>query len=424
MSTSLERSSARRHRLRATEERMNVERADAGYRRKLYLVDGVRTFGIGFFTIIFVVAARSAGLGALAIGILTTISVVVGIFSTRLVEWVAPRWGSRIPFVAAGLLMAATGVVLLVFPGKLGLSMAAVFGFLPPLGGQFVAVVVEASLAHTPAAKRTKVFATYGLIVTLAGASGSLFAALPGSLGLTTSQSVTVLMACLVVFGAVIILVSFLLPVDHLLGDVDEHERDRSDPSASRRALVHRLSLLFVADAAGSGVVTSTLVLYWLHVHFHLALPQLSLLYFGMDILSAISYPLAERIARKIGLLHTAVFTHIPSSLLLIAVPFMPNGVIAAVLLLARALLVEMDVPTQKSYIASIVPPSLRAFAVSRTSMGSQTGAAIGPIIGGAALSSLGNLAPFFLGGVVKISYDLTLWRSFRRVKSAEKSGE
>jgi hypothetical protein len=400
---------------------MNVERADAGYRTKLYLVDGVRTFGLGFFTIIFVVAARSAGMGALAIGILTTISVVVGIFTTRLVDWVVPRWGSRIPFAAAGFLMAATGAVLLIFPGRLGISMAAVFGFLPPLGGQFVAVVVEGSLSHTPAARRTKVFATYGLIVTLAGASGSLFAALPGFLGFNTSQSISVLTACLVMFGAVVLLVSFLLPVDHLLGDPADREEEGGDPSASRKALVYRLALLFVADAAGSGIVTSTLVLYWLHVHFHLTLPQLSLLYFGMDILSAVSYPLAERIARKIGLLHTAVFTHIPSSLLLIAVPFVPNGAIAAVLLLARALLVEMDVPTQKSYIASIVPPSLRAFAVNRTSMGSQTGAAIGPIIGGAALSSLGNVAPFFLGGVVKISYDITLWRSFRRVKSAEK---
>ncbi|KJE75467.1 MFS transporter [Ferrimicrobium acidiphilum] len=400
---------------------MNAERADAGYRAKLYLVDGVRTFGLGFFTIIFVIAARSAGMGALAIGILTTISVLVGIFTTRLVDWVVPRWGSRIPFASAGLLMAATGAVLLIFPGRLGISMAAVFGFLPPLGGQFVAVVVEGSLAHTPAARRTKVFATYGLIVTLAGASGSLFAALPGFLGFDTSQSVSVLTTCLVIFGAVVLLVSFLLPVDHLLGDSADREEEAGDPSASRKALVYRLALLFVADAAGSGIVTSTLVLYWLHVHFRLALPQLSLLYFGMDILSAVSYPLAERIARKIGLLHTAVFTHIPSSLLLIAVPFVPNGAVAAAFLLARALLVEMDVPTQKSYIASIVPPSLRAFAVNRTSMGSQTGAAIGPIIGGAALSSLGNVAPFFLGGVVKISYDITLWRSFRRVKSAEK---
>jgi predicted MFS family arabinose efflux permease len=254
----------------------------------------------------------------------------------------------------------------------------------------------------------------------LSGASGSLFAALPGYLGFSVSQSTFVLTAFLVILGAGVLLTSFLLPVDHLLGDPADREESKADPSASRRALVYRLALLFVADATGSGIVTSTLLLYWLHVHFHLTISQLSLLYFGMDILSAVSYPLAERIARKIGLLHTAVFTHIPSSLLLIALPFMPDGGIAAVLLLARALLVEMDVPTQKSYIASIVPPSLRGFAVSRTSMGSQAGAAIGPIIGGAALSSLGNLAPFFLGGMVKISYDVTLWRSFRRVGAAE----
>ncbi len=400
---------------------MDDERTKAGYRRKLYLVDAVRTFGLAFFTIIFVVVAHSAGIGAFAIGILTTISVVIGVATTRLMDWVVPRWGSRFAFGSAGLLMVGTGAVLLIFPATIGVPLVAIFGFLPPLGGQFVAVVVEGSLAHTPTVKRTKIFANYGLIVTIAGATGSLFAALPGWAGFSVQRSILILMLCLVLLGAVLLLVSFLLPVDHWLGDSSDAEPGPTDVAGDdRRALVYRLALLFVADAAGSGIVTSTLLLFWLHVHFRLGLPQLALLYFGMDILTAISFPLAERIARRIGLLNTAVFTHIPSSLLLIAVPFVPSGSIAAILLLARAVLVEMDVPTQQSYISSIVPPSLRAFAVNRTSIGTQAGAAVGPIVGGAALSALGNVAPFLLGGIVKISYDLTLWRSFRRVHSAE----
>ncbi len=390
-------------------------------RGQLYLIEAVRTFAQGFFAISFVVAARAAGMSALAVGLLTTLSVLIGIVMTRYMEGAVLRHGARVAFIGAGSLMVATGSVMLLIPGATGISLAAVFGFLPPLGGQFVAAVIEGSLAQTPAAKRTKVFAFFGLLATVAGAMGSLFASVPALFGASDIQAVTVLTTLLVLLGFVVAAVGALVPRSTSLSRMAPKADDLTAlvNAGQRERLVYRLALLFTADATGSGVVTPTLILYWLHVNFHLSLSDLSLLYFGMDVLSALSFPLAERISRKIGLLNTAVFTHIPSSLLLMAVPFASSGAVAAALLLARALLVEMDVPTRQSYIASIVPSSMRSFAASRTSMGKQAGRAIGPAIGGALLTSVGAVAPFLAGGVLKISYDLALWRSFRRVETA-----
>jgi hypothetical protein len=391
------------------------------YRRSLYFIEAIRTFAQGFFGISFVVEVHIAGMSALAVGMVTTLSVSIGIVITRYIEVVIPRYGTRVAFLGIGVLMIATGSIMSFLPGEIGIALAALFGFLPPLGGQFSAAVAEGALAQTPAFGRTKVFALYGLVATVAGASGSLFASLPVLLGANTSQAASILILLLVPLGVLVVIVGFSMPRTNPLFDAGSKKEVSEPPPALdvRKRLVYRLALLFTADSIGSGVVTPTLVLYWLHVYFNLSLVDMSLLYFGMDILSAISFPLAERISRKIGLLNTAVFTHIPSSLLLIAVPFAPNGLVAAMLLLGRSLLVEMDVPTRQSYIASIVPNSMRAFAASRTSIGKQTGRAIGPAIGGTLFSSVATVAPFLTGGVLKICYDVALWSSFRQIKAS-----
>ncbi|MGC9154873.1 MAG: MFS transporter [Ferrimicrobium sp.] len=390
---------------------------------KLYVVDSIRTFGLGYFAIIYVIAALNVGMGALDIGILTTVSVVIGMGTTRIVEWLSSSVGPRSVFLLAGCLMLVTGLVLFGVPGKVGIIITALFGFLPPIGGQFVAAAVEGCLAHAPVASRTKVFARYELLATGAGAIGALAGVVPNWLGASQAASIAVLSAVFGLLGLMVILVSLSLPREPSVSStrlVHDKEGPNTPIASQGRANVRRLMLLFIADSTGSGIVAPTLLVYWLHVYFHLSLPELSGLYFAMDILSAVSFPLAEYISRHIGLLNTAVFTHIPSSLLLVMVPFAPNAIVAISLLLGRALLVEMDVPTRKSYIASIVPPELRAYAAYRTSMGSQAGKAIGPLVGGVVLSSVGNTVPFILGGAMKISYDITLWLGFRRVARSD----
>lgn len=398
----------------------------------MFAADGIRSFAIGYFSIVFVVIARNVGIGALGLGIITGVSVAAGIAITHLLTMLTNRHGARVSLAVAGLLMFLTGVVVLVAHSVTMLFAAALFGFLPPNGGLFIAAITEGVLAQTPVEDRTKVFAKNGLIVTVLGAMGALFASSPLLLGVREAEGLRLLTGLYGVLGLAVTVVSLsFLEVDPpaLKAHHSQSQEAGNDGivnvdtlSSHSRSAINRLALLFIADSTGSGVVASTLIIYWLRVHFGLSVLDLSLLFFGMEVLSALSFPFAVKISQKIGLLNTAVFTHIPSSILLMAIPFSPGILVAAVLLLARALLVEMDVPTRKSYIASIVRPEERRIAAARTSMGKQTGRAIGPAIGGYALANLGAVAPFLLGGLLKITYDLTLWRSFRSVQSRDET--
>lgn len=382
---------------------------------------------MGYFSIIFVIVARNLGLSALGLGLVTGVSVAVGIGITHFLTIAAYRSGARIALILSGLLMALTGVLITLAHSTTLLYAGALLGFLPPSGGMFIGALVEGVLAQTPPRQRTMVFAKNGMVVTVMGALGALFASSPTLLGMSEADGLRLLTWLYVLLGAAVTAVSFsvtdLSPSIRGSNTPREENGDGTGaPSSSgdSKLAINRLSALFVIDSAGSGVVAATLVIYWLRYHFNMSIVALSLLYFGMDVLAALSYPLAERISRRIGLLNTAVFTHIPSSLLLMAVPFAPSAVTASLLLLARSLLVEMDVPTRKSYVASIVKPEERRTAAARTSMGRQAGRAIGPVIGGYLLSSVSSVAPFLGSGILKISYDLTLWRSFRSVSSPE----
>lgn len=413
--------------MRAAPKRKSVPTNPASWRSRplVYATDAIRSFAIGYFSIVFVLIAYHIGIGALGIGVITAISVSIGIFITHFLNKLANKSGVKIPFIIAGILMTSTGLVALFAHSLLMLSLAALFGFLPPSGGIFVAAIAEGMLAQTPSDHRTRVFARNGLIVTMSGAVGALFASFPTLIGMSQRNGIQLLTILFSILGVMISIVGWLMVdstsyTDHLKNQASRSpETDELKPLTqydSSKSAINRITLLFIADSAGSGIVTPTLIIYWLRVHFGLNVVELSTLFFGLDVLSSVSFPLAVRISNRVGLLNTAVFTHIPSSILLIAVPFAPTGIVAALLLLARSVLVEMDVPTRQSYIASIVAPNMRRFAAARTSMGKQTGRAIGPAIGGFIYTSVGSLAPFMLGGIVKIAYDLTLWRSFRNI--------
>ncbi|MDA8195806.1 MAG: MFS transporter [Actinomycetota bacterium] len=388
---------------------------------KLIAVDTLRQFGLGFFTITFAFKADQLGLSAFGLGIVTTLSVLISIAITRLVaERINGSKSIRKFLLAAGFLMAATGLLVGMASSIPELLVSAVFGFLPPLGGQFVTAAVEGQLSHTEESTRTETFAKYGFATSTAGAIGALAAALPHYLGATTSSSISTMNFIYAALGGAIVLISLTSSaIEEASHGLFVNNQVQSAYTDSDRK-INRLALLFVVDSTGSGTVTPALIAFWLHQKYHMTLSHLAILYFVMAILNSISYPFAVRISRRIGLLNTAVFTHIPSSLLLIAVPFTGSQIVASLLLVARSLLVEMDVPTRQSYIASIVEPEFRTKAAARTSIGKQAGRAIGPILGGATLSGVGAVAPFLIGGTLKIGYDISLWRSFRRVKSID----
>ncbi|MGC8480273.1 MAG: MFS transporter, partial [Acidimicrobiales bacterium] len=367
--------------------------------------------------------AQSLGMGAFDVGVLTTISVLVGIVTTQLVDHRFRGQRLRVSLGFAGFAMMVTGVISACAPSRWWLYPAALLGFLPPLGGQYVAAVVEGRLAQTPAMQRTQVFARYGLWVNIVGAIGALSASVPTVLSLGTSFGLSVLAMSYGSLGLMIVACASGLversPISHR--SISANALGETDPKgAERMSTINRLAVLFVVDASGSGVVTPTLVIFWLHAQFHMTTSSLAVLSFAMAICNSVSLPLAVKIARRLGLLNTAVVTHIASSLLLVAVPFAHSASVASGLLIVRAILVEMDVPTRQSDIASIVTPTLRSRAAARISIGKQTGRAIGPLVGGETLSALGAVAPFLIGGALKIGYDLALWRSFRHIRSVE----
>lgn len=395
------------------------------------MVNGIqilRALGIGLMTILFPLIAIDDGLPAIAMGVILGAGVLFGAFYTFVFSRGASRSGVPLFLVWSSILMLASGFVYLLGHSLVSLLLIAVLGFIPPTGGIFASALEEGLLSHVPATRRTRVFATYGMLGTSAGAIGALLAAAPTDIGLTPAVGRHVLLVTYLLFGLGATILSVMLWAwerrnPNLFPHLQTSSRSTTGLGQSRK-LVYQLAALFVADSTGSGIVTAPLIIYWLHLHFHMSASHLALLVFGVDILAAISFPLAEWISRFIGLLNTAVFTHIPSSILLMMVPFAPNGGVAAILLLLRAILVEMDVPTRQSYIAAAVTPDERVPAASVTSMGKQVGRAIGPVGGGWMLAVFGPLGPFIGGGAIKIAYDVTLWYSFRRLKISEHDSE
>jgi predicted MFS family arabinose efflux permease len=193
--------------------------------------------------------------------------------------------------------------------------------------------------------------------------------------------------------------------------------------TAETKRLVARLTALFSLDAFGGGFLTDALVAYWFFRRFGVAEQELGLVFFAVHILNAVSHLGAAWLARRIGLVNTMVFTHLPSSLFLMAVPFAPSFQWAVALFLCREALVEMDVPTRQSYVAALVRPEERTFASGITNLARNVFWAAGAGVAGLLMQTLSFSAPLILGGGTKVGYDLLLYRSFRRLKPPEERG-
>jgi predicted MFS family arabinose efflux permease len=188
------------------------------------------------------------------------------------------------------------------------------------------------------------------------------------------------------------------------------------------RSVVARLSALFALDAFAGGFVLQSVMAYWFHVRFGAGTAALGSLFFGANLLAAVSALLAHRIAARFGLVNTMVFTHLPSNVLLVLVPLMPNMATAMAVLLARYAISQMDVPTRQSYTMAVVAPDERAAAAGVTGIARSLGAGVAPVIAGAFLLG-GSGAPFFVAGSLKIVYDLLLYRAFKRMPAPTDPG-
>ncbi len=390
--------------------------------RLLFLTRGLRMFGYGFMSVVLVLYLAAVGLAPYEIGIVLTLTLVGDAVITLWLTTHADRVGRRRVLLVGSLLMALAGIGFATSTWLPVLILAATIGVISPSGnevGPFLAVE-QASLSQTiPDERRTGVFAWFNLT----GSFSTAFGALAGGAvaGVFIAAGWTQVDAYrAVIVGYVAVAVALALVFSIVSSAVEAPKV--TDTSIARRLGLHRslptvirLSALFALDAFGGGFVVQSLIAYWFHLRFDADPSVIGAALFGANMLAGISALLAARIAARIGLIRTMVFTHLPSNVLLILVPLMPTLPLAILVLLARFSISQMDVPTRQSYTMAVVDPDERSAAAGVTAIARSVGAAAAPLaaaplIGGVVLAGL----PFIISGSLKIVYDLLLWRSFR----------
>ncbi len=267
---------------------------------------------------------------------------------------------------------------------------------------------------------RTRVFARYSLVGGLSTAAGALGATMPNLLAAAGIGRIAALQAMFYLYGVLGLAALVLYRRLPQVQDRTSNERCSYLPLGPSRGIVYRLAALFSLDAFAGGFAVQSLVALWLFERFDMSLATASVFFFWSNTLAAFSFPVAVRLSRRFGLVNTMVFTHIPSSVCLILAAFLPDltGVLA--LLLIRAALSQMDVPTRTSYVMAVVTPAERPAAASVTAVPRSLASSISPTIAGALLSTAFSGLPLVVCGALKIVYDLSLLLSFRQIKPPE----
>ncbi len=392
----------------------------------------LRMLAYGFLSVILALYLSGIGYAAAEIGVLFTVALAGSAAATLGLALRADRWGRRRTLAISGLLMAASGAVFALNGSFALLLVVAAVGALSPSGqdvGPFQSLEQAALSQGLAEPGRVLPYAWYNLAGTFAVALGALVAgAVPTALQRAGWGAIAAQQALLWVFAAIGLALCGLYlclspAIEAPLSRAEQAPGHRPDPAPGlhrSRRIVFRLSALFALDSLAGGFVIQSLVAFWFHERFGLGLAQLGPLFFGTNVLSALSYLLAAPIAHRFGLLNTMVFTHLPSNVLLAMVPFAPAWPLAAGLLLARHALSQMDVPTRQAYTMVLVAPEERAAAAGLTNAVRPIAASVAPALSGVALGAtsvaVAVSVPFVLAGGLKIVYDLLLWAMFRRV--------
>jgi len=407
----------------------NPHRADI---RLLFVTRSVRMFAYGFLSVLLVLYLAQMGLSDAKIGLLLTLTLVGDIGVSLWLTTTADRLGRKRTLLIGAMLMVSEGIVFALTDNFALLVLAATIGVISPSGnevGPFLSVE-QAALSHIiPDRRRTHVFGWYNLVGSLATALGALASGVVTQVlqnaGVPAVSSYRTVVWGYAGAGAVL---SFLFLGLSRAVEVAPHSDASSQTSGVRaflglhrsKGVVAKLSALFSLDAFAGGFVIQSIVAYWFHIRFGVQPATLGAIFFGANILAAISALAAAKLAAKIGLVNTMVFTHLPSNILLILVPLMPNVSLAIALLLLRFSISQMDVPTRQSYVMAVVEPHERSAAAGVTAVSRSVGAAISPSLATMLLASPMLLAaPFFIGGGLKIIYDVLLYRSFSAASRA-----
>jgi len=401
--------------------------------RLLFLTRFTRLFAYGSLSVILVFYLVGLGLTEAQTGIVLSLTLVGDVVVSLYLTTRADRVGRRRMLIAGALLMIAAGIAFASTSNLLFLIIAGIIGVISPSGnevGPFLSIE-QAALSHVvPPKARTEVFAWYTLTGSLATAAGSLCGG-----GLSQSvqkfvahpvQSYRVIVISYAFFGLLLALFFTRLtssaevapstaPHTSLLG--------KFLGLTHSRHVVLKLSGLFALDSFAGGFVIQSFAAYWFYLRFGVQPRSLGAIFFWANVFAGISALLASRIAARIGLVRTMVFTHLPSNILLVLVPLMPNVSLAVAVLLLRFSISQMDVPTRQSYTMAVVAPEERSAAGGITGVARTAGAAISPLFAGLLFARPSLISvPFFIAGALKILYDLLLYKEFVTIRPPEEA--
>lgn len=384
--------------------------------RRILAAQGMRAFAYGFGSVLLGVTLDRRGWSSVRVGLLLTAVLAGTVLTTMAVGRFGDRIGRRRTYAALFLGLAVSGLAFGLSEEFWLLTVVALTGTLSTEvveSGPFTSLEQAMIPGGLDSHARVSIFGTYNAVATLAGSTGALAAGGPSLIrdawsAAPADRSFFLLFVPVGIAGAVL--------AWSLSGrvEVPPSPGGPGGLGASRPA-VRRLAALFAVDSFGGGFVVQAFIAYWFSVKFGTSIEVLGVVFFAVGILQSLSFLAATRLARRFGLLNTMVFTHLPSNILLMAVPLAPTFPLALGLLLARFALSQMDVPTRQAYLVALVTPEERSAAIATTNVARYVTRPVGPLLAGAAQRVALGL-PFLIGGGVKVAYDLALYAWFRRL--------
>jgi len=400
----------------------------------------LRTFAYGFLSVILAIYLKLIGFEDFYIGLILTATLVNSVIFTLIASFYADRVGRRKILIIYAALMSVSGAIFFVTTNYLALIISALIGTINVTGtesGAFLSIE-QAALPQTLSniKKRNTVYVIYNMFGTFAMSAGILVSGLPEffvhEYGLSQIESIKPLFLLYSIIGLAVLGIYCLLStkVEIQIDNNNDKNNNHSRPlkqvlTPKSKQIISKLSSLFALDSFAGGFVIQSIVSLWFFTKFGVDLTTLSYIFSIARVLTAFSYLAAAKMADRIGLINTMVFTHIPSNILHILVAFAPTFPLAVALYLARMTLSQIDVPTRQSYIVAVVREDERTAAAGITNVSRNITQAISPSLAGYILQSLSLLsAPFVLGGVLKIVYDVALYFNFKGIKPPDERNE
>jgi len=388
----------------------------------------VRAFAYGFLSVILAIYLKLIGFDDILIGLILSSTLINSIIFTLFASFYADRIGRRNVLLLYAIMMSISGVIFFITENPLILIIASLIGTLNITGSETSAFlsIEQAILPQTikDNRKRNTLFGLYNMIGTFAMGAGILIANLPiiiqNELGLDQINAIKLLFLFYSFLGILVIGIYLKLSPSIEIKKIQNFKPISKTLNPKSKKIVAKLSGLFAIDSFAGGFAIQSIVSFWFFTKFDIDLSTISYIFSIGSVLTAFSYLIAAKIADKIGLINTMVFTHIPSNILLILLAFAPTLEIAVVFYMIRMALSQMDVPTRQSYIVAVVEEEERTASAGITNLSRNIAQAVSPSITGYIIGILSLSAPFIIGGLLKILYDITLYINFRKIKPCE----